>query len=116
MLIASVVLSLCLMVKLPLVVIMACYAYLMVSFGLMQPGLTAVALDSERNNAGAASAIFGASGFVAGAVSSPLVGLGSIVMASSCVIMGGSLVCLLLVLPLARQLRKYKYQKIENKY
>lgn len=106
MMIASVVLSLCLIVKLPLVVIMACYAYLMISFGLMQPGLTAVALDSERDNAGAASAIFGASGFVAGAVSSPLVGLGSMVVASSGVIMGGALACLLLVLPLARQLKK----------
>lgn len=104
MLIAAVCLAFSLVVEMPLVVVMGFYLYMMVSFGLMQPGLTAIALDSERANAGAASAIFGASGFVAGAVSSPLVGLGNLVVSSSVVIVGGAFMCLLLVLPLCGKL------------
>lgn len=106
MLVASVGLAFCLVAKMPLVIVMGFYLYMLTSFGLMQPGLTAVALDSERANAGAASAIFGAAGFVAGAVSSPLVGLGRVELTSGAVMVGGALLCLLLVLPLCGQLRK----------
>lgn len=106
MLIATACLAFCLVAQMPLVLIMGFYLYMMVSFGLMQPGLTAIALDSERGNAGAASAIFGAAGFVAGALSSPLVGIGSLMVSSSVVIVGGALICLLLVLLLCRQMNK----------
>lgn len=106
MLIASVGLGFCLVAKMPLVIVMGFYLYMLTSFGLMQPGLTAVALDSERANAGAASAIFGAAGFVAGAMSSPLVGLGQVEFTSSAVLVGGALLCLLLVLPLCGRLRE----------
>lgn len=106
MFIAVVCLAFCLVTEMPLVVVMGFYLYMMVSFGLMQPGLTAIALDSERGNAGAASAIFGASGFVAGALSSPLVGIGSLMVSSSVVMVGGALVCLLLVLMLCKQINK----------
>lgn len=109
MLVASVGLAFCLVVKMPLVIVMGFYVYMLTSFGLMQPGLNAVALDSERANAGAASAIFGAAGFVAGAVSSPLVGLGRVELTSSVVMVGGALMCLLLVLPLCGQLRRDSY-------
>lgn len=102
--VAALALAVCLLAHLPLVALMVCYAYLMASFGLMQPGLTATALDAERDNAGAASAIFGASGFVAGAVSSPLVALGSIAVTSSCVMVAGAVVCLVLTLPLCKRL------------
>ncbi len=70
----------------------------------MQPGLTATALDAERGNAGAASAIFGASGFVAGAVSSPLVAMGDIAVTSSGVMVAGSVLCIVLTLPLCKRL------------
>ncbi len=103
--VASVALAACLLGHLPLVAVMACYIYLMASFGLMQPGLTATALDAERDNAGAASAIFGASGFVAGAVASPLVAMGDIAVTSSCVMVAGALVCVTLTLPLCRRMR-----------
>lgn len=103
--VATVCLSLCLYIHAPLAVVMGFYVYLLVSFGLMQPGLTATALDAERKNAGAASAIFGASGFVAGAVSSPLVAMGTIEITSSLIMVGGALLCLLLVLPLCKRLR-----------
>lgn len=102
-LIASLCLGACLISKMPIVMVMASYLYLLTSFGLMQPGLTAIALDSERNNAGAASAIFGASGFVAGAVSSPLIAFGDLEVASSLVIVGSALIGLVLVLLLCKQ-------------
>ena len=103
--VAAVCLSLCLYMAAPLVVVMVCYMCLLLCFGLMQPGLTATALDAERGNAGAASAIFGASGFVAGAISSPLVGFGKIEITSSGIMIGGAILCLMLVLPLCRRLR-----------
>lgn len=102
--IAAVCLSFFLSVHAPLVVVMGAYIYLLVSFGLMQPGLASTALDAERKNAGAASAIFGASGFVAGAVSSPIVAMGKIEVSSSIVMVMGAVLCLLLVLPLSRTL------------
>ena len=79
----------------PLWIVMLAYIYTLICFGLMQPPLTAIALDSERDNAGAASAIFGASGFVAGALSSPLVGIGDITVTSGLVMACGAVVCLL---------------------
>lgn len=105
MLSASIFLGACLLCHLPLVLLMCCYIYLMFSFGLMQPGLTAVALDAERNNAGAASAIFGASGFVAGAIASPIVALGNINVTSSCVMFAGAVICVALSLPLCKRLK-----------
>lgn len=106
LLIATVVLAFCLSVHMPLFIVMAAYIYAMVSFGLMQSPLTAIALDSERNNAGAASAMFGAVQFVAGALASPLVGIGRIEITSSLVMVGGSLLCLLFVLSLTGRLRR----------
>lgn len=89
----------------PLWMVMVAYVYTLICFGLMQPPLTAIALDSERDNAGAASAIFGASGFVAGALSSPLVGIGDITLTSGLVMACGAVVCLLFILPLSSKLR-----------
>lgn len=105
MTVAAVGLAISLALSAPFVVVMACYIYMLTGFGLMQPGLTALALDSERANAGAASAIFGASGFVAGAIASPLVGIGTVEMSSSLVIVGGAFVCLLLVWVLNSQIK-----------
>lgn len=101
---ASVLLAASLLTHMPLLVIMVCYLYMMTGFGLMQPGLTATALDAERNNAGAASAIFGAAGFVAGAVSSPIVAMGAIEVTSSFVMVVGAVVCIVLTLPLCKRL------------
>ncbi|HBF06118.1 MAG TPA: Bcr/CflA family drug resistance efflux transporter [Prevotella sp.] len=111
MMIAAVCLSFCLFVHAHLVVVMGFYIYMMISFGLMQPGLTATALDAERQNAGAASAIFGASGFVAGAISSPIVGIGKVEITSSIVMLSGALICLLLTLPLCKTLKMQGMKK-----
>ena len=104
--VAACILAVCLLTHMPLVVVMVFYMYLMSSFGLMQPGLTATALDAERENAGAASAIFGASGFVAGAVSSPIVALGNIAVTSSCVMVAGTIICIMLTFPLCNRIKK----------
>ena len=46
--------------------------------GAMCTSSTTLAMDSERKNAGIASAFFGAVGYVAGGITSPLVGIGSV--------------------------------------
>lgn len=105
MLAGTLVLALLLCSAMPLWIVMAAYVYTMVCFGMLQTPLTAIALDSERNNAGAASAIFGASGFVAGALASPLVGIGDITVSSGVVMACGAVACLLFILPLSSRLR-----------
>lgn len=105
MLAGTLLLAFLLNTAMPLWIVMLAYIYTLICFGLMQPPLTAIALDSERDNAGAASAIFGASGFVAGALSSPLVGIGDVTLTSGLVMVCGAVVCLLFILPLSSKLR-----------
>lgn len=105
MLAGTLLLAFLLNTAMPLWIVMLAYIYTLICFGLMQPPLTAIALDSERDNAGAASVIFGASGFVAGALSSPLVGIGDITVTSGLVMACGAVVCLLFILPLSSKLR-----------
>lgn len=105
MLAGTLLLAFLLNTAMPLWIVMLAYIYTLICFGLMQPPLTAIALDSERDNAGAASAVFGASGFVAGALSSPLVGIGDITLTSGLVMACGAVVCLLFILPLSSKLR-----------
>lgn len=105
MLAGTLLLAFLLNTAMPLWIVMLAYIYTLICFGLMQPPLTAIALDSERDNAGAASAIFGASGFVAGALSSPLVGIGDVTLTSGLIMACGAVVCLLFILPLSSKLR-----------
>lgn len=105
MLAGTLLLAFLLNTAMPLWIVMLAYIYTLICFGLMQPPLTAIALDSERDNAGAASAIFGASGFVAGALSSPLVGISDITVTSGLIMACGAVVCLLFILPLSSKLR-----------
>ncbi len=104
-LLSALFLFVCLSGHFPLPVLIAAFICMMTSFGLIQPALTAIALDSERANAGAASAIFGAAGFVAGGISSPLVTMGDIALSSGLVMLGGSAVCLILILVLCKKLK-----------
>jgi DHA1 family bicyclomycin/chloramphenicol resistance-like MFS transporter len=101
----------CQLAHAPLAVLMPCYTYMMVSFGLMQPVSTSIALDSERENAGAASAIFGAGGFVAGALASPLVSMGDIMVSSASVMLFGAIGCVALTLPLCATIKKEALSK-----
>lgn len=101
----SIATAVCLALHVPLFILLASYIWMVIGFGLMQPAATAIAMDSERSRAGAASAIFGASGFVAGAIASPLVSLGDIPLTSGAVMLAGALICLVLTLSLCRQIK-----------
>jgi len=85
---------------------MPCYIYMLVSFGLLQPVSAAIALDAEREHAGAASAVFGASLFVAGTVSSPLVGLGNVLTTSGILYIVGAILCVVVTLPLCKSIKE----------
>lgn len=54
--------------------------------GMTFTAATTLAMDSARKQAGAASALLGASGFLAGSIVSPLVGLGNILVACGVVL------------------------------
>lgn len=110
MFIGTILVSICLVNHLSLTFLMLSYAYLMFSFGLMQAPATAVALDSERQHAGAASASFGASCFLAGAIASPLVSLGNMLISTSIVLTIGSLICMIISQILAKRIKRQANQ------
>lgn len=104
--IAALAVALCLLAGAPLFALLPCYAVTMLGFGLLQPAVTTIALDSERANAGAASAVFGASNFVAGAIASPLVAIGGIRVGTSVVMVAGAALACLCAVMLKRKVAK----------
>lgn len=58
---------------------------LLFCMGMTFTSTTALAMDCQRENAGAASALLGAVGFAAGGIVSPLVGLGNILSSTGIV-------------------------------
>lgn len=81
-------------------VVEVAFVALLFAFGIIQPSVTSLALDCERKNAGAASAILGASGFLLGGIVSPIVGSGNIlhstsIVLSSCASLSAIFCCLL---------------------
>lgn len=106
MLVSAVLVAVCQLLHAPLAVLMPCYIYMMISFGMIQPVNTAIAMDSQRDNAGAASAVFGASMFVAGALVSPLVTMGDVVVSSALVTVAGAALCVVFTLPLCAAVKK----------
>ncbi len=64
----------------------------MVALGIILPTTSSLALDIERKNSGAASAILGFLPFLSGSIVSPLVGIGNILYSTATVI---SISCLL---------------------
>ena len=104
--ISAALVAICQLLEAPLAILMPCYIFMLMCFGLMQPVSTAIAMDSERNNAGAASAIFGAASFVGGAIVSPLVTMGNLMITSSMVMFAGAIVCLAFTLPLCSIVKK----------
>lgn len=63
--------------------------YLMI--GIIFTASNALAMDSEQSNAGIASALLGATGYVAGGVVAPLVGVGDILTSTAILFIAGSL-------------------------
>lgn len=66
-------------------------------FGIVTPAMTSLALDSERNAAGNASALLGFSRFAFGGLVSPLVGLGSIITSTGIALVACSICSLIFV-------------------
>ena len=61
------------------------------SLGLTFTSTTTLAMNLARDNAGTASAVFGAAGFAFGGLVSPLVGLGDMLTTTGIVFLAGSL-------------------------
>ncbi len=72
--------------------------------GMIYPSSTTLALESNRKNAGTASAIHGAMSFLTGGIISPLVGLGNILYSTSIAIIACSLITLFLFIGLKKNL------------
>lgn len=70
--------ALALWLKLSVWWVEAGFFLLLLSIGLMLPGTSSMAMESERRNAGSASAMLGFMPFFFGAIVSPLVGMGNI--------------------------------------
>ena len=75
-----------------IVLVEVTFVVLMFSFGLLQPVPTAIALDSERTNAGVASAALGASGFLVGGLVAPIVGMGNMLQTTAILFIIGALI------------------------
>lgn len=67
----------------------------MVALGIILPTTSSLALDMERRNSGAASAILGFLPFLSGSIVSPLVGLGNILSSTALVIFTSCLLSLI---------------------
>lgn len=106
MVVATALVGICQILHAPLAVLMPCYIYTLLCFGMMQPVTTAIAMDSERDNAGAASAIFGASNFVAGALASPLVAMGDVLVTSAVIMILGAIGCAAFAIPLGNAIKR----------
>ena len=83
MTIASVILAVALIFNLGFVAYEGALFLMYLFVGAVCTGSTTLAMDAERENAGLASAFFGAVGYVAGGLASPLVGAGNIFVTSS---------------------------------
>ncbi len=90
----------------PLLAVESCLVCLLFSFGLLQPPSTSLALNSERKNAGTASALLGASGFLMGGVVTPLVGLGDIFRSLGIALSAGGILAFLIGLLVCRRLAR----------
>ena len=95
MLIFSITTGFCLFFNLPFLYFETSLIFVLFFFGLLLPSSTALALDSERENAGSASAAIGSITFLGGSICTPLVGIGNLLHSTAiCIIIGGILTAL----------------------
>lgn len=88
MIIASIFLAAALFLHLSFIVYEVAVFLLYLFVGAMCTATTTLAMDSERKNAGIASAFFGATGYIAGGIISPIVGIGNIFITSAILFIG----------------------------
>ena len=72
------------------------------NLGLLFTSTTTMAMDAGRQYTGAASALFGAIGFLAGGIVSPLVGIGDLMHSMSLTLLAGALGTLITVIAARR--------------
>ena len=76
-----------------------CFLFAMMgSFGLILAPSTAIAMNAARKQAGLASAILGAAGFLSGGIASPIVGIGNIQITTGIVFTSSALITFLITL------------------
>ncbi len=73
-----------------------CLFTMMGSFGLILAPSTAIAMNAARKQAGLASAVLGAAGFLSGGIASPIVGLGNIQITTGIVFIASALLTFLI--------------------
>jgi len=105
-LLACLLIAFSILTRQSIVLLMCAYLLCMLFYGIMIAITNAVAMDSERDNAGSASAILGALGFFAGAIASPLAVMGDFHVSTSALIVVGGVLMLVLTIMMMRQLRK----------
>lgn len=76
---------------------------MLVSVGFTLTASTTLALDCAREEAGTASALFGAVGFIAGGVVAPLVGMGSIMHSTAITFVVAAVLALVFAVPALRR-------------
>lgn len=99
----STIAAILLITKSSVVAVEISFAATMFAYGVIQPPSNSLVLSTERKNAGSASAVLGAAGFLAGGVVSPLVGLGNIFVTGGIIMILSALSCLLLTLHACRK-------------
>ena len=109
----AILVALSLWFALPLLIVLASFAIMLIGFGLLAPVVTSQALDGEHDNAGAASAIIGATAFLSGALVSPIVTIGNVAVSTGIVIAVSALLCFVLIERLRRiDFRILKSEKV----
>lgn len=87
----------------PFVIYEACSFVMLLGVGIIFTSSSTEAMDAGREYVGAAAAVFGAGGFVAGSIVSPLVGIGNILLASTVLAAISGVICLSLCIPTLRK-------------
>lgn len=84
--------------------------------GLVFPAATALAMDAERDHAGAASAVIGSLTFLVGSICTPLVGIGNLLHSTAiCLLTGAILTVLFCYLARRNETKEYNIQAIKVK-
>lgn len=107
LLIFAVATAFCLYFELPFAWFESSLMLLLLCLGMVLPVSTALAMDAERANAGAASAVIGSLAFFTGSICTPLVGMGNLLHSTAiCLLTGATLTVLFCSLARKKETKK----------
>ena len=95
LLIFAIATAFCLYLELPFVWFEGTLMLMLICLGLVFPAATALAMDAERDNAGAASAVIGSLTFLTGSICTPLVGMGNLLHSTALCLLSGAILSVL---------------------